>query len=114
MTLRETNIGTESRAPGIPQSAVQKIRDTKMTTGLSVNRRPSRTGVMRLDSSKWSNRYQAGGSRACHKDVSKVSRPTAASSRTPATGPKYGTKLNTATRIPHKAALGTPVKYRPA
>ncbi len=60
-TLSETRMGTDSRAPGTPQSQVQKIKETKMTTGLSVNRRPSSTGVIRFASSKWSSKYQAGG-----------------------------------------------------
>src|SRR5438105_4723853 len=86
-TLMETRMGTDNSAPGTPQSQVQKIKETKMTTGLRVKRRPSRTGVTRFASSKWSNRYQAGGRIACHK-VSKVRRPSPASTTIPATGPK--------------------------
>jgi hypothetical protein len=31
-TLIETRIGTDNKAPGTPQSQVQKINETKMTT----------------------------------------------------------------------------------
>src|SRR5665213_3328391 len=86
-TSTETRIGTDNKAPGTPQSQVQKIKETKTTTGLSVKRRPSKTGVMRFASNKWSTRYQAAGRIPCHNG-SKVSRPTAASSMTPTTGPK--------------------------
>src|ERR1019366_6999846 len=86
-TLTETRIGTDNSAPGTPQSQVQNIKETKTTTGLSVKRRPSKTGVIRLASSKWSSRYQADGSSPCHS-VSNVSNPTVASRMTPATGPK--------------------------
>src|SRR5882757_1780590 len=110
MTFIETRIGNDNRAPGMPQSHVQKIKETKITTGLSVKRRPSKTGVMRFVSKRCNNKYQAGGSNACHNDVSNVSNPTAASMTIPATGPKYGTKFRTATNIPHIAALGTPMK----
>src|SRR4051812_2851776 len=75
MTLTETRIGTDNKAPGTPQSQVQKIRETKMTTGLRVKRRPSKTGVTRFDSRRWSTKYQAGGRRP-FQSVSKVSRPT--------------------------------------
>jgi len=51
-TLIDTKIGTDNKAPGTPQSQVQKINETKMTTGLSVKRRPSKTGVMRFASSR--------------------------------------------------------------
>src|SRR5439155_26204651 len=87
MTLRETRIGTDNKAPGTPQSIVQKIKDTKMTTGFRVNRRPSNIGVTRLASKRWSRKYQAAGIRAFHK-VSNVSRPMVASTRMPAMGPK--------------------------
>src|ERR1017187_3084768 len=87
MTLIETRIGTDNNAPGTPQSHVQKIRETKITTGLRVKRRPSTTGVMKLASKRWSSKYQAGGRSPCHK-VSNVSRPTTASREIPATGPK--------------------------
>src|ERR1041384_2331558 len=87
MTLMETRIGTDNNAPGTPQSHVQKINETNMTTGLRVNRRPSNTGVMRLDSSKCNSRYQAGGRTACHK-LSNVRRPTVAIRVIPTTGPK--------------------------
>src|SRR5664279_2592480 len=86
-TLTETRIGTDNKAPGTPQIQVQKIKETKTTTGLSVKRRPSKTGVMRFASNKWSSRYQAAGSSPC-PSVSKVSRPTVASSKTPTIGPK--------------------------
>src|ERR1017187_5195517 len=86
-TLTETKIGTDNKAPGTPQSQVQKIKETKTTTGLSVKRRPSKTGVMKLASNKWSSRYQAAGRIPCHSG-SKVSSPTVASSMTPTTGPK--------------------------
>src|SRR5436305_1237857 len=85
ITLIETKIGTDNRAPGTPQSQVQKINETKMTTGLSVNRRPSNTGVTRFASNRWISRYQAGGSRPLPSD-SKVRMPTPANSSTPATG----------------------------
>src|SRR6185295_5053412 len=62
-TLIETRIGTDNRAPGMPQSQVQKINETKITTGLRVKRRPSTIGVMKLASNRWSSRYQAGGRR---------------------------------------------------
>src|SRR5690349_23221965 len=75
MTLIETRIGTDNKAPGTPQSQVQKIKETKMTTGFRVNRRPSKTGVMKLASKRWSSKYQAGGRSPFHR-VSKVSRPT--------------------------------------
>ena len=42
MTLIETRMGTDNNAPGTPQSQVQKINDTKMTTGLRVKRRPKK------------------------------------------------------------------------
>src|ERR1035438_26913 len=87
MTLIETRIGTDNKAPGTPQSQVQKIKETKMTTGLSVKRRPSKTGVMRFVSKRWSSRYQAGGRSPFHSE-SNVRRPTVASRRIPATGPK--------------------------
>ena len=80
-TLIETRIGTDNNAPGTPQSHIQKIKKTKMTTGLRLNRRPSNTGVTRFVSKRWSSRYQAGGRSPCHS-VSKVSRPTAASRTT--------------------------------
>ena len=48
MTLSETRIGTDNKAPGTPQSQVQKINETKITTGLSVKRRPGNNGVMKL------------------------------------------------------------------
>jgi len=51
-TLIETRIGTDNKAPGTPQSQVQKINETKMTTGFSVKRRPSMIGVMKLDSKR--------------------------------------------------------------
>src|ERR1035437_3461078 len=86
-TLMETRIGTDNKAPGTPQSQVQKIKETKTTTGLSVKRRPSKTGVMRFASNKWSSKYQPDGSIPC-QNVSNESNPTAASSRTPTTGPK--------------------------
>src|SRR5260370_40319189 len=78
MTLVETRIGTDNKAPGTPQSQVQKINETKMTTGFSVKRRPSNTGVMKLASKRCSSKYQAGGSSPFHR-VSNVSRPTMAS-----------------------------------
>src|SRR4029434_10000521 len=105
-TLIDTRIGTDNKAPGTPQSQVQKIKETKMTTGLSVKRRPSNTGVMRFASKRWSNRYQAGG-RSPLNSVSKVRRPTTPSRMTPATGPKYGTKFSSAASIPHMTAVGT-------
>ena len=40
-TLSDTRIGTDNKAPGTPQSHVQKINETKMTTGFRVKRRPS-------------------------------------------------------------------------
>ena len=49
-TLIDTRIGTDNKAPGTPQSQVQKINETKMTTGLSVKRRPNKTGVMKFAS----------------------------------------------------------------
>src|SRR4051794_33218914 len=64
MILMQTRIGTDKRAPGTPQSQVQKMSETKMATGLRVKRRPRMTGVIRFDSSKWSRRYQAGGRKA--------------------------------------------------
>ena len=73
MTLIETRIGTDNKAPGTPQSQVQKINETKMTTGLSVKRRPSNTGVMKLDSKRWSSKYQAWRKQPFHK-VSKVNK----------------------------------------
>src|SRR5258705_12145119 len=72
-TLIETRIGTDNKAPGTPQSHVQKINETKMTTGLRVNRRPSNIGVIRFASSVCSSRYQTGGRSPCHTE-SKVSR----------------------------------------
>src|SRR5438128_2746062 len=54
--LIATRIGTDNKAPGTPHSHVQKIRDTKITTGFSVKRRPSRTGVMRFASKRWSSK----------------------------------------------------------
>src|SRR5678816_126067 len=60
-TLIETRIGTDNKAPGTPQSHIQKISETKITTGLSVNRRPSNTGVMRFASSRWSEKYHVSG-----------------------------------------------------
>ena len=51
-TLIETRIGTDNKAPGTPQSQVQKINEMKITTGFNVKRRPSKTGVMRLDSKR--------------------------------------------------------------
>ena len=87
MTLIETRIGTDSRAPGTPQSQVQKIKEMKITTGLSVKRRPSRTGVIKLASSRWSSKYQAGGSNPLQR-VSNVSSPTTVKSEIPAMGPK--------------------------
>src|ERR1017187_944858 len=86
-TLAETRIGTDNKTTGTPQSQGQKIKETKTNTGLSVKRRPSKTGVMKFASNKWSSRYQAAGSSPCHS-VSKVSSPTVASSMTPTTGPK--------------------------
>src|SRR5207248_836685 len=74
-TLIETRIGTDNSAPGTPQIQVQKIRETKITTGLRVNRRPSNCGVMRFDSRMWRSKYHAGGMIACSQ-LSKVSRPT--------------------------------------
>src|ERR1043165_4311381 len=65
-TLMETRIGTDNSAPGTPHSHVQKIRETKMTTGLRVNRRPRNTGVMRFASTRCSTRYQADGRTVCH------------------------------------------------
>src|SRR5579863_7582387 len=103
MILTETRIGTDNKAPGTPQSQVQKISETKMTTGLSVKRRPSKTGVMKLDSRRWSSKYHAGGS-SPFQSVSKVSRPTTASSEIPA----KGTKFKRAISMPHIAAFGTP------
>jgi len=34
ITLMETRIGADNKAPGTPQSMVQKIKETKMTTGV--------------------------------------------------------------------------------
>jgi len=103
-TLIETRIGTDNKAPGTPQSHIQKIKETKMTTGLRVNRRPSNTGIMKFASSKWSSRYQAGGRSPVHS-VSKVSSPTAASKMTPATGPtlllKYQLKASISDGLEH-------------
>src|SRR5579862_2170381 len=87
ITLIETRIGTDNNAPGTPQSQVQNMSETKMTTGLRAKRRPSNTGVMKLDSTRWSTKYQAGGRSPC-QIVLKVSRPTAASKEIPAKGPK--------------------------
>src|SRR5450631_2016314 len=87
ITLIETKMGTDNKAPGTPQSQVQKMSDTKMTTGFSVKRRPSNTGVMKLASSRWSSKYQTGGSSPFHS-VSKVRKPTTASREIPAKGPK--------------------------
>src|SRR5437762_8810943 len=86
-TLIETRMGTDNKAPGTPQSQVQKSKETKMTTGLRVKRRPSNAGVMRLASNRCSEKYQTGGRRTFHS-VSKVSRPTAVRRMMPATGPK--------------------------
>ena len=52
MTLKETKMGTDRSAPGTPQSHIQKIKETKMITGLRVNRRPRIRGVMKLASRK--------------------------------------------------------------
>src|SRR5579859_2035230 len=87
MTLIETRMGTDNKAPGTPQSQVQKINETKITTGFRVKRRPNRIGVRKLASKRWSNRYQAGG-RSPFPSVSNDRRPTAASRIMPATGPK--------------------------
>src|ERR1041384_7008450 len=84
-TLIETRIGTDNKAPGTPQTQVQKINETKMTTGLRVKRRPSSSGVITFASKKWRSRYQAGGRSPFHKG-SKVRRPTVASTMPPATG----------------------------
>ena len=43
-TLIETRIGTDNKAPGMPQSQVQSIKETNMTTGLSVKRRLAKKG----------------------------------------------------------------------
>jgi hypothetical protein len=40
MTLIETRIGNDNKAHGTPQSQVQKINETRITTGLSVKQRP--------------------------------------------------------------------------
>src|SRR5205823_927935 len=87
MTLMETRIGTDNKAPGTPQSQVQKISETKMITGFKVKRRPSRTGVIKFASKACSSRYQPGGRSAC-QTVSSERRPTAARRMMPATGPK--------------------------
>src|ERR1035441_5295753 len=93
-TLTEARIGTDSKAPGTPHSQVQKIKDTKTTTGFSVKRHSSKIGVMRFASNKWSSKYQTDGRIPC-QSVSKVSSPTAASSMTPTTGPdRKSTRLN--------------------
>ena len=47
-TLAETRTGTDNKAAGTPQSQVQKIKETKTTTGLSVNRRPIKTGALKF------------------------------------------------------------------
>jgi len=46
-----------------PQSHVQKISETKMTTGFGVKRRPGNTGVMMLASKRRSSKYEADGNR---------------------------------------------------
>ena len=51
-------MGTDNNAPGTPQSQIQKIKETKMTTGLRVKRRPSKTGVMKLASKVSRSRYR--------------------------------------------------------
>src|SRR5580700_3699698 len=81
-TLIETRIGTDNKAPGTPQSQVQKINETKMTTGLRVKRRPSNTGVIKFDSRRWSRRYQTEGRSPCQSE-SKVRMPTVASRTIP-------------------------------
>ena len=80
-------MGTDNNAPGIPQSQIQKIKETKMTTGLRLKRRPSRMGVTKLASKVCSSSYQAAGRTACH-NVSNIRKPTVASRRMPALGPK--------------------------
>src|SRR6185369_6498798 len=100
--LVETSIGTDNNAPGTPQSHIQKISEIKMQTGFSVNRRPSRTGVMMFASERWNMKYHPTG-RTAFQNVSKARKPTMASRMMPTTGPKYGTKFNSATSIPHMA-----------
>jgi hypothetical protein len=47
MAAIDTRNGDDNNAPGTPQSQVQKINEMKITTGLSVNQCPSKTGVMK-------------------------------------------------------------------
>src|ERR1035441_3911859 len=86
-TLTDTRIGTDNNAPGTPHSQTQNINETKMATGLSVKRRPSRVGVTKFASRRWSTRYHRGG-RSPRQGESKVRRPTATRMTTPPTAPK--------------------------
>src|ERR1700722_15023858 len=86
--FRDIKMGTDSNAPGTPQSQVQNINETNITTGFMVNRRPSSMGVIKFASSRCTSKYQAAGSNSLDR-LSKLSRPTIPSRMIPAMGPKY-------------------------
>src|ERR1035438_3250687 len=99
-TLTDTRIGTDNNAPGTPHSQTQNINETKMATGLSVKRRPSRVGVTKFASRRWSTRYHRGG-RSPRQGESKVRGPPASRA-----GPTSGPSPSSATARRRRVSCG--------
>ena len=85
--FRMMSSGTASSAPVVPHTQAQKLKATRISSGLMVSLRPTSEGVMMFASTRWIPAKVSAGSIATQGSA-KAIRPPSASSSTDAIGPR--------------------------
>ena len=87
MVRKMISSGTASSAPVVPQTQAQKLRASRIISGLMVSRRPTSVGVTMFASMRCTATKDAAGSSA-YQGSEKIIRPPTASRKAEAIGPR--------------------------